>query len=176
MSLPIVLAAMVLLIFVLAWYSANKLQSQVHILYRRGDKTIKEGFVKRRGNIVIIEGAKYRILPDRIALIDWKRGIHQFLPIKVQHLDYTWDDEFPHDPSQYDNPIISPEVRNAINQEERLKAYARSQGQALSGKKAGSLEKYLPWIAIIGLLLLGVFLYNMSQQVNLLENMLKAVK
>ncbi len=173
MNPSLFLVILVLVVFAWAWYSASKLQNQIHCSYRRVDKTVIEKFTHRRSKHVRFDGQEYNIVPDRILLIRWKRGIHQFLPIWVQHLDFTWDYPYPLNPNDYKSPIISPEVRNAINQEERMKAYARSQQQALGSKKGGMLQQYLPYIIIIGFVILGFWLYTQGQHISMLENLQK---
>ncbi len=176
MSTQMFFVGILLLVFLYAWYSANKLQNQIHCSYRRVDKTIIEKFTKRHSKYVIFDGAKYEIIPDRISLIRWKRGIHQFLPIWVQHLDYTWDNAYPQDPSKYQNTIVSPEVRNLINQEARMAAFSKGVRDQGVGKKASGLMQYLPLIALGGVIIALFIIYTMSQKINLIEQMMKVGK
>jgi len=176
MSSSMVLILLVFIIFAWAWYSASKLQNQIHCTYHRVDKTVIERFTKRNSKYVVFDGAQYDIVPDRISLIRWKRGIHQFLPIWVQHLDYYWDNKFPKDPSTYQTTIMSPEVKNVINQEARMHAFAKGvQTQGAGIKKVSGIVQYLPYIAI-GLGVIAVFwVYTISRHINVIEQAIKLI-
>ncbi len=174
MDSPLLLVGFVVLIFVYVWHTTNKLQNQIHCSYHRKDKTVIEKFTSRHSNYIVFDGYKYEVLPDRIALI--KKKILGFFSIWVQHFDYYWDSAYPHDPSQYTNTIVSPEVRNIINQEARMGAFAKGVREQSTGKKASGLVQYLPLIAIAGVVILGFVLYTMSQKMNLIEQLIKVGK
>lgn len=176
MNPQLLLIGVVLFIFISACYSANKLHNKIHIYYRRVDRALIEKDVKLGAQTVSFYGFEYKILPDRVGNMEWKRGIHALLPIWRHYLIFDWDNDIPQDPSSYEQKVISPRVRNLINQEARMGAFAKGVREQSTGKKASGLAQYLPLIAIAGVVILGFALYTMSQKMNLIEQLIKVGK
>ncbi len=172
MSSTTFLVGMVVFIFVYAWYSANKLHNKIHIFYKRVDRALLEKDVKLGSKIIKVYDKEYKVLPDRIGVMEWKKGIHAILPIWRQYLIYDWDDEFPQNPDSYKQKIMSPDVRNLINQEARMGAFAKGIREQSVGKKVTGLTQYLPMIALGGVIILLFFLYTMNNHITALEKLI----
>ncbi len=166
MNLQNIIMGFVVFVFLYAWYSSSKKAKQILCIYRRVDKTRIEKWVSRHSDFVLFDGAKYQIEPDRIGLQMYTRDIHLFLPIWVQALDYSWYSKHPHDPNNWDNNSESPGVNEALNMEQATKDIAKGLATQSGGKKENMLQKYLPYILLIGFAIIGVMYYTQKLQID----------
>jgi hypothetical protein len=62
--------------------------------------------------------------------------------------------------------VVSPSVARVLNNEDRMKSFARGvNNQSSGGKKQGSMEKYLPYIMIAVCVILIIFVFQMHGQI-----------
>ncbi len=158
-----------------AWYSTSSKRNKILCTFRRVNKQKIEKWVKMESRYVIFDNGKYDVLSDRIVYQWYNRGMFgQFFPTMVATLDYSWYSRFPHDPDDFKNVSITPEVRKVFTKEEDMKAFGHGiQNQA--GKKKGGIEGMLPWIAILLVGLLAFFWYQDHQMMKVIENTLRAM-
>ncbi len=168
----IVVIALLLVGYIL--YSIYNLQYKTLCYFRRKNKQRVRRFVPLKDNKVVFDNHEYEIDP-RCAQLEWVKILGLF-SVPIVAYDFSWYHRFPHNPDDFENTWDTPDLRKAINLTDRMKAYAKGQSQALGGKKPSTLQQYLPWIAIIGILIIGVMLYNTNQHISLLEQMQKIPK
>lgn len=89
----------------------------------------------------------------------------------MPEMDFLWNSPYPIDPDTGEPVMLSPEVEHAIDQESAMRNYANSQQTALMGKvgKMGGIERFLPWIAIGAVVLIGLFVYTMNQDIAIIK-------
>lgn len=178
MSQEQILIFLLLGTIIVAWYATNRLRNKTLCRVRRKNNTLIEGFVTTKADVVIVDGREFEILPDRVVWQWFTRGVHQFFPMFVPTLDYSWWSRFPHDPKTFEAKVVSPRVVKMIDNERRYGSFAKGVG-AQVGKKQTGLGQLLPYMA---LLLIGIvaFWFNsqmatMSQHIAVLENTLKSI-
>ena len=173
------LGVMAIMLCGMAWYANYSKRDKIYCTFRRINKTKIEKFVKMTSEYVIFDKWKYDIVPSSITFIWWDKGlIHQIFPQWVASLDYSYHSRFPHNPNKMRQSWETPEVRKAINKREWVLSYAK--GFTPPTRKAESgLNKYIPWIAVIMVLLVaGYVMMNMqglAVQINMLEENVKAL-
>ena len=157
------IAIMAIILVVMAWSANTNKRNKIYCTIRRVNKTKIEKFVKMTSRFVIFDGGKYDIIPSRITFIWWNKGlIHQLFPQWVASLDFTWSSRWPHDPNKLHVTAETPRTRNALNKEEWVESYYK--GAKPSSKiQKNMIEQYLPWIALIGVGLVGAYLYTTMQ-------------
>lgn len=170
MSPQLFVMVLVIILLVMASYSNSRLRNKILCEYtNRSDQSL-EKFVSLKSSYIIFEGKRFLVIPACHKLFWYTRGIHQFFPTWVIKYSYSWESELPQDPNTGKPVVLSPDNRNAINQEARFGAYARAQ-QQVSGKKQSGMTQYLPWIAV-ALGAVAVFLvYSQGQHIKLLEQL-----
>ncbi len=156
------------------WYAINNLKNKCLCTYRRRSKQRLEKYIPLRAEGVVFEGKRFEIVPDRAGL-QWKTILGLFGTWVITY-DFSWYYRYPHNPNDFANVWDSPELRHNINLEERMRAFAKGYPSMATGKKASVLQQYLPWIAILAVVIIGVMVYNQSQHINLLEQMMKIPK
>ncbi len=174
MSPEILIVVFVLLFVGYVWYSINNLKNKCLCIFRRKNKQRIKKLVPLKDNKLTFEGFEYDIDP-RCAGLEWVIVMGIFGTWVIAY-DFSWYHRFPHDPNDFENVWDTPDLRKSINLQDRMKAYARGQSQALSGKKPSTFQQYLPWIAIFAVVIVGVMLYNTNQHMNLIEEMMKVPK
>lgn len=154
------------------FYTQQSLRGKLLCFFHRPNRTIVEKKISLRSKYVIFDGGRFVVNPKRISLIWYKRGFHSFFPTFIPSLTYKWDTDQPLDPTTFQNTWDTPEARQAARGEESWKGFAKGVSSQV-GKKQGGLEKYLPWISIALTLVVGYLVYQMSQHLTLLENLIK---
>lgn len=161
-TLFLVMAA--ILVF-MAWYANSSKRNKIYCSFTRINKTSVHKFVKMSSRYVVFDGKRYDIVPSCVVFDWWDKGlVHMLFPQWVATLDYSYASRWPKDPVTQKAVIISPEVRNAMNKEEWVKSYAKGFTPP-SAKKQGFGQQYMPWIAIILVGLLGVYVVISNQAV-----------
>jgi hypothetical protein len=114
------------------------------------------------GRYVIFDGGKYDIIPSRIIFQWYCAGlIHMFFPQWVATLDYTYSSRWPHDSNTMEITAETPRTRKALNKEEWVESYYKGAKPSSAQKTRASLiTQYLPWVAIILVVLVAVYFNN----------------
>lgn len=159
MDFSMLVTIIVVLLFIMAYYSTNSKKNKILCLYTGRDKTDEERWVGVKAGFVIFGGRKFNIVPRRITSFWMTRGIHMIFPTKVNCLKYSWYSRFPHDPDDYRNVWETPEARAAIDTSELVTSFFKT-ATPTAQKKQGVLQAYLPFIAIIALGLLAFWAYS----------------
>jgi hypothetical protein len=147
----------------MAWYANTSKRNKILVRYRRPNKTLITKFVdmnKKDPKHVIFDKLKFNIVSKCIVFQWYQNGfIHMLFPIFVPTLDFTYKSKYPLDPNTLEPVIMTPELENAIDQEQWAKSYAKHTTPP-NTKKVSGLTQYLPWIAIMLVVLVGFWLYN----------------
>ena len=95
-------------------------------------------------------------------------------------MDFSWFSRWPHDPDTMTVTMDDPAIRDAFNKQEWVESYFKGAKPSTSTKKQDMLSKYLPWIAVAAVVLVGFWLYqnmaHLSQNMAALQNQLNAIK
>lgn len=163
----------------LFWYSQNKLKGKIFCTFRRINKTKIEKFVSQRSKYVFFDPGKknpqgrYNINTKRITLLWFNRGIHQFFPMWVPSLDFSWHSPDPHNPENFKTTWDTPEAREASAQEDAFKAFSKGLTSQIGGK--GRFPEWLfPAITIGAVAIIGYLVYQQGQHLTYLEQLIKA--
>ena len=162
MSFSTFLVVIVVLMFIMAYYSTNKKRNQILCRYSGKDKTIEQKWLNADKGYVIFRGRKFDVITRRIQSFWFTSGIHYLFPTKVNYQEWSWYSRFPHDPDNYENVWETPEVRDAINTSELVQSFYKTTTPTATKKKS-MLEAYLPFIILIVVVLGGFFLYTNIQ-------------
>lgn len=178
MSLSMLLLGVLLLFIGLAGYSTVRLRNKIHCSFRRVNLTKIERFVPMHSRYVVFDGGKYKIDTERVTLLWYNRGLHQFFPQWVPSLDFSWYSDVPHNPRKFANTWDTPEARNAASSEEDWKGFNKGM-QAQAGKKVGIFGQYQTIILIILFAVVGFLLYTQIQamggRMDMLEQAIKVL-
>lgn len=174
---PQTLIVLVLLVFVgLVAYSTVRLRNKIHCSFRRVNMTKIERFVPMRSRYVVFDGGKYKIDTERVTLMWYNRGFHQFFPQWVPSLDFSWYSDVPHDPREFANTWDTPEARNAASSEDDWKGFNKGMKEQV-GKKGGFFEQYKMLIIIIAVAAVAFLFYSqvqaMDARMEMLEQMIR---
>lgn len=178
MDILTVIAVMAILFAVMAWHATNSKRNKILCLYSGRDKTDEERWINADKGYVIFRGRKFDVISRRITSFWLTRGIHWLFPTKVNCLKYSWYSRFPHNPDDYRDVWETPETRRAIDTSELVQSYFRT-STPTAAKAPGMLQQYLPWIAILLVVLVGFYLYTniqgLGQHIAAIEESLKAI-
>ncbi len=174
MSLEQLVMGMSIVLLIMAVYSTSRLKDKILVRYRSRSKTLVEKFIHESAGFVIFEKRKFDVRPRRVCYQWYNRGINQFFPTRVPTLDYSWNSRFPLNPDAFDNSMESPESLFAIRQDEHFRSWSKGV-QTQAGKKQSGFANWIPWIAIILVLLIGFMVYQQNQHIAILENMMRAI-
>ncbi len=173
-----VIAIMAIILVVMAWQATNNKRNKILCLFTGKDKTDEEKWVDIDKGYVIFRGRKFDVISRRITSFWLTRGIHRLFPTKVNCLKYSWYSRFPHDPDDYTHVWETPETRAAIDTGEIVKSYFRT-STAPTSVSQNMLQQYLPWVAIVLVVLVGFWLYTemqgFGQELSMIQNRLNAI-
>ena len=155
-----------------AWYSQNSLRNKILCTFRRANRTRIEKFVKEKARYVYFDGGEYVVDTSKIQLTWYNRSINAVFPTFVPTLDFTWGSRYPLDPDTMEVTWYSPEASKALTQERNIRELDKA-AQAATGKKEGGLTKYLPWITLAILLVLAMWIYQMSGKVAMMSELMQ---
>lgn len=177
MTIWTLLAIMAIFLLLMAWWANNSKRNKILCTFRRVNKTKIVKFVKMQSRYVIFDGGKYDIIPSRITFQWYTAGlIHMLFPQWVATLDYSWNSRFPHDPNNLDITAETPETRKALNKEEWVKSYYLGAKPNTGKTKQGMIMSWLPWIAIILVVLVAFYFNNkMTEFGGILDNVVEKI-
>jgi len=165
-NMMLIFALLVVVFCMYGAYSTFQKKKQVYIIYHRITGQILELFASINDRTVVIDNKQFELQADRHSLTWWNRGIHSFFGTWVITYEFSWYSRFPHDPKDFKNVVVSPSVARVLNNEDRMKSFARGvNNQSSGGKKQGSMEKYLPYIIIAVCVILIIFVFQMHGQI-----------
>jgi len=150
----------------MAWYANSSKRDKIYCSFRRVNRTKINRFVKMNSRYVVFDGKRKDVIPSCITFEWWDKGIVGFMfPQWVATLDFVPSNNFPIDPKTGQTVVLSDEVRQAMNKEEWVKSYAKGFTPP-SAKKQTFIQQYLPWMAVILVVLLAVYMYANMQNFN----------
>lgn len=170
------LALLAILAVVYVSYTMQKLKTRIHCTFIRADKTKIEKWVKATQRRIAFDGGWYYVVPKRIILAVWDKGIFSLFPTKVQSLIFKWDDPNPLDPETFNNTWETPETRANLNKEEDIRAYAHGNMTATGKQKKGMLEGLMPILTIAGFVIVGYVLYIIMKKQDMLGNAINVLQ
>jgi len=155
----------VIILFVGMWHT-RRMKNWIHFSYTSESNQGWDGVVKTRGRFAVIEGKRFKLLPQYSVTRQYTKGFSSFFPTKITHYDFVWNSDFPIDHKTGKPAMVSPEVEHVIDQESALRELAGSQRQSLSSRaKVTGLEKFMPIIMIVVVLAVvwvGYSVYQMQ--------------
>ncbi len=171
---------MALVVVGMAWYANSSKRDKIFCRFKRVNKTQISKFVKMTSRYVIFDRKKYDIISGCIVFEWWDKGIiGMMFPQWVASLDFTYASRFPHDPNTLKPVIISPEVRAVMDKEEWAKSYFKSSAPKSTSGKQSMIQQYLPWVAIMAVVLVGFYLYtnmqSLQHDIAAIQNTLRAI-
>lgn len=149
-------------------YSQYAWRGKLLCLFRRPNRTVIEKKISVSSKYVVFDGGIYHVNTKYIDLMWFTRGIHQLFPMFVPFLEYRWNTEQPLDPTTFKDTWLTPEARMALNQEDNIKALNRA-AAAQSGKKESSFQRLLPWITIGIIVIIAYLVYQMNNDMGLMQ-------
>jgi hypothetical protein len=129
---------------------------------------------------VIFDDGKYDIIPSRITFEWYTSGfVHWLFPQWVATLDYSYSSRFPHDPNELQVTAETPATRKALNKEEWVESYYKGAKPSTPSKKSAVFVQYLPWVAIVLVVIVAFYLYNnmqgLANQMSIMQNTLNTI-
>jgi hypothetical protein len=155
----------IILYFILWVYTAQKRSRQVYCIYYKVNNDIEEMFVDVKDRYVFFDRKKFELINSCIRYTNWRRGIFMLVPIKVGTIAFTWQSDLPINPDTGEvYNMISPSVRNSMNQEEWMMADQRgADNYRKAENRGGFLQKYGVVIAIALIALLGIWVWMQTK-------------
>lgn len=159
---------MIIIIMVLlaGAYETRKKRGQVFCWFEGEDGTNEHKWVKEEDGYVIFRRKKYKIMTERMSTVWVKTGIHMIFPTRAPSLSFVWYSEYPRDPRNYMRTVINPSVRYVINLTEMVKSYFQTSSPTAATAKQKSLDKWLPYIALLLIVILGWYVFQNQQQIS----------
>src|SRR3972149_5602161 len=170
---PNMILILVSSIVLVVWWQLTTMSKKVLCTYRRPSRQRLTKFVPLDQQKVRFDNLEFTILPDRAGLQWYKLlwGLLGNIGTWIIAYDFTWQSEFPQDPSNYWISNVSGATRRATNNQDSYTAFNRSVDKQ-SGRK-GTLSQYFPFI-VMGLIML-IALYYFYNQINVQNLQLKAM-
>ena len=166
------LVIMVMFFFMFAWYSNYSLRNKVLCVYTRVTGQEIRKLVTLKDKQVSFDRKLFNITPERHRVV-WHPTFFGLFGTWVICYHFVWYSYLPEDPREYGVVTMSPEVRAAMNQEEKFRAYNRAEDARIK-KKGGMFEmlaQVAPIFTIILLVAVIYFLYTQGNQINILQEM-----
>ncbi len=163
----------------MVWFTLAKLKNRALCRYHRASKQIIEKAVKIDDNHVIFDGLEFTIVPGRASLQWYDKGLLGWFRLGtwVVSYDFSRNSKYPHDPNQFSYNGMPPALAKLFNRESAMAAFARGV-QKQTGIKQGKFEKWLPWIAILLILVIAFYLNsqlgNLNAHMAAVENTVRA--
>lgn len=173
------IAVMAVILLFLAWYNNSSKRNKIYCSFTRRNRTKIHKWVKMTDRFIMFEKGKYHIIPTCIVLEWWDKGLlGMIFPQNVATMDFTHGSAYPIDPNTLRPVVLSPEAMGAMNKEEWAKSYFKNFSQQPT-KKQSMLQQYLPYIAIILVVLVGFYLYSNMQAISAnmiqMQNAIKSI-
>lgn len=165
----------VILVLLIAVFANGQLRRKIFVRYTSKSKQNIEKFVSMKAGSVIFEDKSFNIVPSCTKLYWYNRGLQQLFPTWVILLEYTWESQNPIDPNTGKPVVFSPEVGKAIDQESRFRSYATAQNAAMNKTKMGGFSQFIPWIGLIAVALLGVYIYPKLKDIDIIKKTLSDI-
>lgn len=163
MSSQTLVLIMAMVVVGMAWWANLSKRNKIYCSLTRVNKTTIHKFVKMVSRYVVFDGKRYDVVPSCVKFGWWDKGlVHMLFPQWVAELDFTYASRWPIDPATGKHTIISPEVRSAMNKEEWVKSYAKGFTPP-SAKRQTFFQQWLPYIAILLVVMMGVYFYTNMQ-------------
>ena len=146
----------------MAWYANYSKRNQILCTFNRVNKTQIVKFVKMQTRYVVFDNGKYDIVSSRI-VFRWYNGgfIHMLFPQWVAALTFSHTSRWPLDTNSMSYTAETPETRKNLNKEEWVNSYYKGAKPSSASKgKLGGLQQYLPWVAILLVVLVAFYLNN----------------
>jgi len=155
----------VIILFVYNTFNARKLRHKIRCRYTSITKQTQEKVVDASRNFVLFKdnetSLKFYIISSCVKHRWWEEGLQWFSPMFMPEMDFLYNSPYPVDPNTGKPIVLSPEIEGIIKKEENARAYASGQQTEMTkgggNAKLSGISKYLPWIALIAVV--GVFLY-----------------
>ena len=163
----------------MAWWANSSKKNMILCRFRRPNKTIISKWVKMKSLYVETPDGKYDIVPSCISLQWYNSGfINMIFPQWIATLDYTYGRRLPLNPNTMNYEWENPETRKAINKAETIQSYAKTSNPKID-KKQDLITKYLPWVAILLVVIVGFWMYTNMQglaaHMQAMQNSLNAI-
>jgi hypothetical protein len=169
------------LLLLMTWYSLWGLKGKIKCQFRRKDGTTETKTLPMKGGYVYYNGGRYEINRRRID-IHWAK-LWGLLPFPMPFLEWKWDTDQPLDPKTFKNSWDSPEARNASDSEKDWRSFNQGWDSQTGSKKSSGFERWIPWIALGAIVIVGFLVYQLSgklgvieQQIQSLGGMIKSMK
>ncbi len=146
------------------WWSARSKRDKIYCTLRRSNRQKITRWIKQTDDKVQFGKYEFNVVSKCVTWQWLTGGLFGWLnPMFIPTLDYDMRNEDPLDPDDLTNDrVISPRARKLMNNEEDFTSFARGV-QTQSGKKKSGFTEFLPWIAIIGVAIIGFFFYQDHQ-------------
>jgi hypothetical protein len=169
----IILMAFAWIILLYTWWSLYSLQGKIKCQFRRKNRTVIDRTIKMTDKIVKFDGGSYDVNPRRID-IKWFK-LWGIFPYPMPFLEWKWDSDQPLDPTTFKNSADSPESLQASDSEKSWRGFNQGVDSQVGGKKSSGLERYLPWIAIGAIVIVGFFVYQLSGKLSTVDYNVKSL-
>lgn len=169
-----VIVIIVLLILVYIWFTINSYKGKCLVYYRRRNKQKIKRLVKATDSFIVFEKKRFDLTPDR-AQPEWVNILGLF-GTWVMSYDFSWYSRFAHDPNQFESAWETPDVRNSINQEERMKAFTKVGESRAKEKTKSSWMSFLPYIIIGAILIFIVYtIYTQGKDMTVMKQAIQSL-
>ena len=165
-----------------ASYKTRGIQGKIRYEVILEDKSVVTGFMGWSQQKVILPTGKKTM---GWFYVDLKRCLHYRLhegfpwflfPTMMSMLCYRFDSDRPYNPDDMTNSWPSPNDRAMLDKRDDIQAYNEGNRRSLGSVKKGMLEQYLPYIVLLGFVILGYFIYDLKNSQNMLGAGMNAIE
>ena len=165
------------LLLIFTWYSLWNLQGKIHCQFHRKDRTVIDRRIKMTDRIVKFGKGDYEVNPKRFS-IKWFK-LWGVFPYPMIFQEWKWDTDQALDPTTFKNSPDSPEAMQASSSEKDWRNFNYEGSDKAGGQKVSGLMKFLPFITLGAVVILGIFMYtkfgSMDFQIRSLGDMINKI-
>lgn len=166
-----------LLFFVIAYgaFSCWDKTKKIYCTFKSNDRSEESRWIKKSLDKIIFKGSDgverwYDLEAGRTTMKLFTGGIHVIFRIHVRCLTFRQDSRRPEDPFTFNNTMDGdPAMRALLNAKDDTQEFAQQTQKGFGGKvKGGLLQQWMPIIMIAGFAILGLFIFQQQQRIDLL--------
>ena len=159
------------------WYALWSLQGKIRCQFHTKHRGIERRIISVKDKTVKFKKGTYEIHPKRFSIDSVK--ILGFFSVPILFAEWKWDTDQQIDPSTFKNSPDSPEALQAASSEKDWRNF-NYEGSEKGTVKDSSLMKYLPFITLGAVVILGFLMYtkfnSMDFMVRSLGDMIRNIK
>jgi len=172
------IAVLAVAVLVMNWFTARDKRDKILCTFRSASRQKQTKWAKIDDIYVRFNHMRFVIIEKCLTYQWYTGGLFGWLnPMRVPTLDYDESSEYPLNPDNLeDTHVITPRTRDLINNRERYGAFAQGINKEVGKKGMGGLTSFIPWIALLAVVVIGFMFYQDHQSNVALFNQVQQIQ